>query len=83
MAVHGSAPDIAGRDIANPAAALNSAAMLLEYGLGRREDAVRLTHAVARVSETHPTADLGGTTGTAAFGDAVLDALGAAEMAGA
>ena len=39
--VHGSAPDIAGRGVANPTAMLRSTALLLEHGLGRPEEARR------------------------------------------
>jgi 3-isopropylmalate dehydrogenase len=47
--VHGSAPDIAGRGIANPIGAILSAAMLLRYGLGLREAADAVDRAVAAV----------------------------------
>ena len=44
--IHGSAPDIAGRDEANPLAAILSAAMLLEHSLGMRAEAETIAHAV-------------------------------------
>jgi 3-isopropylmalate dehydrogenase len=47
--VHGSAPDIAGRGVANPLGAIASAAMLLRYGLGQPEAADRVDQAVAEV----------------------------------
>jgi 3-isopropylmalate dehydrogenase len=47
--VHGTAPDIAGRGVANPIAAILSAAMLLRYSLNRLEDAERVETAVTRV----------------------------------
>jgi len=47
--VHGSAPDIAGKGIANPVGAIASAAMLLRYGLGQAEAADRVDRAVAEV----------------------------------
>jgi 3-isopropylmalate dehydrogenase len=47
--VHGSAPDIAGKGIANPLGAIASAAMLLRYGLGQREAADRIDQAIADV----------------------------------
>jgi 3-isopropylmalate dehydrogenase len=47
--VHGSAPDIAGKDIANPLGAIASVAMLLRYGLGQREAAEAVDRAVAAV----------------------------------
>jgi 3-isopropylmalate dehydrogenase len=73
--VHGSAPDIAGRGIANPAAMLRSAALLLEHGLGRPEEARRLAAAVDAALARAPTADQGGRATTREFGDAVLAAL--------
>jgi 3-isopropylmalate dehydrogenase len=71
--VHGSAPDIAGTDRANPLAALLTAALLLEQlghvaQAGRVEDAVR-----AVIAEGLTTPDLGGTLGTAAVGAAVRE----------
>jgi 3-isopropylmalate dehydrogenase len=78
--VHGSAPDIAGKDIANPIAAIMSAAMLLRHSFGRKDDAARIEGAVRRVlAEGYRTADIlqPGTrkVGTAAMGEAVLAAL--------
>ena len=73
--VHGSAPDIAGRGIANPAAMLLSVALLLEHGLGRASDAAALDAAVRRALDDTPTADLGGTAATAEFTDTVLKLL--------
>ncbi|PKG32255.1 isocitrate/isopropylmalate dehydrogenase family protein [Methanoregula sp.] len=70
--VHGSAPDIAGKNIANPVAALRSAAMLLSY-LGDRNGASRIEASLERVlSQGIRTRDLGGSAGTREFGDAVL-----------
>ena len=73
--VHGSAPDIAGRGMANPTAMLRSTALLLELGLGRGDEARRLEAAVAAALVEAPTADLGGRASTAEFGDAVLKEL--------
>jgi 3-isopropylmalate dehydrogenase len=73
--VHGSAPDIAGLGIANPAAMLRSTALMLEHGLGRPEEARALATAVEVALAQAPTPDLGGTATTAEFGDAVLRAL--------
>jgi 3-isopropylmalate dehydrogenase len=70
--VHGSAPDIAGRGIANPAATLRSVALMLEHGLGRPEEARALDAAVDLALETTPTPDLGGSATTDEFTDAVL-----------
>jgi 3-isopropylmalate dehydrogenase len=63
--VHGSAPDIAGRGVANPAAMLRSAALMLEHGLGRAEPAAALAAAVDAALRETPTPDLGGTATTA------------------
>ena len=80
--VHGSAPDIAGRDAANPLAAILSAAMLLEHSLDAPEAAQAVREAVAGVlSAGHRTADLvaagEGTpiTGCRAMGDLVVAKL--------
>jgi 3-isopropylmalate dehydrogenase len=73
--VHGSAPDIAGRGIANPAAMLRSVALLLRHGLGKGTEADALESAVDQALASTPTRDLGGTASTSAFGTAVLAAL--------
>jgi 3-isopropylmalate dehydrogenase len=73
--VHGSAPDIAGLGIANPAAMLRSTALMLEHGLARPDEARRLEAAVDAALAGSPTPDLGGTATTAEFGDAVLREL--------
>jgi 3-isopropylmalate dehydrogenase len=73
--VHGSAPDIAGLGIANPAAMLRSTALMLEHGLARPDEARRLDSAVEDALATAPTPDLGGRATTSQFGDAVLRAL--------
>jgi len=73
--VHGSAPDIAGKGIANPTATILSAAMMLEY-LGEKEAAKRVEQAVDLVLEKGPrTPDLGGTATTEAFTQKVVEAL--------
>ncbi len=73
--VHGSAPDIAGQGIANPAAMLRSLALALAHGLDRAGAAADLDEAVETALRTTPTGDLGGTATTCEFGDAVLRAL--------
>jgi 3-isopropylmalate dehydrogenase len=78
--IHGSAPDIAGKGIANPFACILSFAMALRYSFGRADDAKLLERAVERVlSEGVRTADImqPGMTqvGTTAMTDAVLNAL--------
>jgi 3-isopropylmalate dehydrogenase len=78
--VHGSAPMIAGQGIANPAAMLRSTALMLSLGLGRTDDARALEHAVDAALALAPTPDLGGTSTTVSFGDAVLRALEAAPI---
>ncbi len=83
QAQHGSAPDLAGRDLANPAALILSAAMLLDWR-GRRDDNDRLIAAGARIAGcveaaiTDPstrTRDIGGMLGTRQFTDAVAAAI--------
>jgi 3-isopropylmalate dehydrogenase len=69
--VHGSAPDIAGRDAANPTAMLRSTALLLEHGFGRADLAAALQGAIEAAIQSAPTADLGGHAGTSEFGSAV------------
>jgi 3-isopropylmalate dehydrogenase len=76
--VHGSAPQIAGRGIANPAAMIRSVALMLEYAFGRIEEASALERAVDTALLEAPTPDLGGASSTADVGDAVLRALAAA-----
>lgn len=75
-ATHGSAPDIAGKGIANPAAMILSAVMMLRH-LGEHEAARRLEAAVAKTfaSGNVLTFDLGGTSGTDEFTDAVISRL--------
>lgn len=74
--VHGSAPTIAGKNIANPCGALLSAAMMLRSGLNLGDEATALEQAVEKTLDTGMrTADLGGSTPTSAFGDAVLRAI--------
>ncbi len=74
--VHGSAPTIAGKNIANPCGALLSAAMLLRSSLKLGEEASALERAVeTTLASGLRTADLGGSTPTSAFGDAVLRAI--------
>ncbi len=74
--VHGSAPDIAGKGIANPAAMLRSAALMLAYGLDEPEWASRLEDAVDAALRDAPPPDLGGSATTDEVTDAVLARLG-------
>jgi tartrate dehydrogenase/decarboxylase/D-malate dehydrogenase len=74
--VHGSAPDIAGKGIANPLAAVLSAGMLLDHlGLANAAAAVRRAVAAVLKAGKPRTPDLGGSAGTAEVGDAVLAQL--------
>jgi isocitrate/isopropylmalate dehydrogenase len=83
QAAHGSAPDIAGQDIANPAAILHSTAMLLEHLGAKTSDNGLAVAAQCLVSGTDAvladdstrTRDLGGTGGTKAFGDALIERI--------
>jgi 3-isopropylmalate dehydrogenase len=74
--VHGSAPQIAGQGVANPAAMLRSTALLLRHGLGREDEATALEAAVDAALLEAPTPDLGGTATTGQLGDSVLRQLG-------
>lgn len=76
-AVHGSAPDIAGRGIANPTAMMLSAVMMLTH-LKETDAAKKLKSAIQKVyaEKVHTTADLGGKANTQEFCDAVIEAMG-------
>jgi 3-isopropylmalate dehydrogenase len=83
QATHGSAPDIAGRDIANPYAMIMSGQMLLSW-LGRKRDEPRaieaarhIERAVSRImaEAKHLTRDLGGSASTREMGDAIASAV--------
>ena len=73
--VHGSAPDIAGRGVANPAGMLRSVALMLDHGFDRPDSGRRLEAAVDLALATTPTPDLGGTATTAEATAATLAAL--------
>jgi isocitrate dehydrogenase (NAD+) len=75
-AVHGSAPDIAGRGIANPTALLLAAALMLDH-VDRGDLATRLRAAIDHVLNVAAirTGDLGGTASTAAYGQALIERL--------
>src|SRR5206468_4868821 len=79
--IHGSAPDIAGKDLANPLGAILSAAMMLRYSFDQDRVAARVESAVKKVlAQGYRTADIfrQGTrkVGTREMGDAVVAALG-------
>ena len=75
-AVHGTAPDIAGRGIANPLAVLLSGCLMVEW-MGQRAVGQRVRDAVATVLEAGQvrTGDLGGSASTEAFAQAIIDAM--------
>jgi isocitrate dehydrogenase (NAD+) len=75
-AVHGSAPDIAGKGIANPTALMQSADLMLSH-LGERDASKRLQKAVRAVyaEGKHLTGDVGGKAGTAEFTEAIIEKL--------
>ena len=83
-AVHGTAPDIAGKDLANPLALLMSAVMMLNYLAARRNDATA-KQAADRIRDAYnacllageKTHDLGGNLGTIEFAEAVIARLDA------
>jgi isocitrate dehydrogenase (NAD+) len=75
-AVHGTAPDIAGKGFANPTALLMSSTLMLDH-LGERTAAERVQNALENVyrDAKHTTRDVGGKAGTEEFADAVIAAL--------
>ena len=74
--IHGSAPDIAGRNMANPAGAILSAAMLLRHGLGLKTEAEYVEDAVRSVlGAGRGTRDIGGDLTCSAFGRVTADAM--------
>lgn len=78
--IHGSAPDIADKGVANPLATILSAAMMLRFSFGLEEEALRIESAVKKVlAQGYRTADIAepglATVGTKAMGDAVVAAL--------
>ena len=75
-AVHGSAPDIAGKNLANPSSVILASIQMLEY-LGMKDKAQQILTAVTDViaSGDRTTRDLGGTHGTTDFTQAVLERL--------
>jgi isocitrate dehydrogenase (NAD+) len=72
-AVHGSAPDLAGKGIANPIACIRSAAMMLDH-IGHRESAMKIERSVTRTLERGEglTGDLGGTGTTQSITDRII-----------
>jgi len=74
--VHGSAPTIAGMNIANPTAIMLSSVLMLSH-IGEQECARNMEQAISAVlaEGKYLTSDLGGTTGTKEFADAVISKL--------
>jgi len=80
--IHGSAPDIAGKGIANPIGTILSAAMLLRYSLGLEKQARAIEDAVRKVLDDKAaggyelrTKDLGGEITTEEMGDKIVEVL--------
>jgi isocitrate dehydrogenase (NAD+) len=75
-AVHGSAPDIAGKNIANPTAVIRSALLMLRH-LGEPEAALKIRNALEKVyrHKEKRTRDVGGSAGTSEFADNVIEAM--------
>src|SRR5882672_9278629 len=75
-AVHGSAPDIAGKNIANPTAVVRSALLMLRH-IGEPDAALKIRNALEKVYRTRDrlTRDVGGKAGTAEFADAVIEEM--------
>jgi isocitrate dehydrogenase (NAD+) len=79
-AVHGSAPDIAGKNLANPTALLRSALLMLRH-IGEHEAALKIRNGLDQVYRHRDklTKDVGGKAGTSEFADAVIEAMEAAK----
>jgi isocitrate dehydrogenase (NAD+) len=75
-AVHGSAPDIAGKNLANPTALLRSALLMIRH-LGEHEASTQIRNALERVYRHREklTRDIGGQAGTSEFADAIIEAM--------
>jgi isocitrate dehydrogenase (NAD+) len=75
-AVHGSAPDIAGKNLANPTAVLRSALLMLRH-IGEPDAALQIRNALEKVYRTRDklTRDVGGKAGTLEFADAVIEEM--------
>ncbi|HKN34325.1 MAG TPA: isocitrate dehydrogenase (NAD(+)) [Terriglobales bacterium] len=80
-AVHGSAPDIAGKNIANPTAVLRSALLMLRH-IGESEAALTIRNALEKVYRDRDklTRDVGGKAGTSEFADHIIRAMESAEV---
>jgi isocitrate dehydrogenase (NAD+) len=81
-AVHGSAPDIAGKNLANPTAVIRSGLLMLRH-LGEHEAALKIRNALEKVYRHRDklTRDVGGKATTSEFADAIIEAMESAEVA--
>src|SRR6201993_1740153 len=79
-AVHGSAPDIAGKNLANPTALIRSALLMLRH-IGEPEAALKIRNALEKVYRDREklTKDVGGKAGTKEFADSIIEAMETAE----
>jgi isocitrate dehydrogenase (NAD+) len=75
-AVHGSAPDIAGKNIANPTAIIRCSLLMLRH-LGEFDAALKIRNALEKVYRTREklTRDVGGKAGTSEFADSIIEAM--------
>jgi isocitrate dehydrogenase (NAD+) len=80
-AVHGSAPDIAGKNIANPTAVLRSGLLMLRH-IGEHEAALKIRNALEKVYRDREklTRDVGGKASTSQFADHIIEAMQSAEV---
>src|SRR5215831_656303 len=80
-AVHGSAPDIAGKNLANPTAVIRSSLLMLRH-IGEHEAALKIRNALEKVYRDREklTRDVGGKAGTSEFADHVIEAMQLAEI---
>ena len=81
-AVHGSAPDIAGKNLANPTAVIRSGLLMLRH-LGEFDGALKVRNALEKVyrHKEKLTRDVGGQAGTSEFADAIIEEMQSAEVA--
>jgi isocitrate dehydrogenase (NAD+) len=81
-AVHGSAPDIAGKNLANPTAILRSSLLMLRH-LGEYDAALKIRNALENVYRTRAklTRDVGGKAGTSEFADFIIEAMATGDVA--
>jgi isocitrate dehydrogenase (NAD+) len=80
-AVHGSAPDIAGKNLANPTAVIRSSLLMLRH-IGEHEAALKVRNALEKVYRDRDklTRDVGGKAGTSEFADSIIEAMESADV---